>query len=268
MSVSLRACGLTLSLPYSVWSLSERRFLWSCLDADGFPPLLSCLTLSSESWICLCFIHSSIHSVIGELPVCLASFQVLGYRVEQDMIFSWERQPCNFRGHLLLGRREVLAERLSSLRSLGSSDLVESPLCRGPFVGHSVSSKCSPAPLSHLQRWPLRSHVRHSPLLPLRGQPHQTRLCAGLSVSVLCPLLLTSEWIFCLVSFPPFFLTLWLLLLQAWPGMSALGHLSWHMQDWASKATSPHLSDPVRTTEVLCYLHCLILVCSWHVRHI
>lgn len=178
------------------------------------------------------------------------------------------QQPCNFRGHLLLGRREVLAERLSSLRSLGSSDLVESPLCRGPFVGHSVSSKCSPAPLSHLQRWPLRSHVRHSPLLPLRGQPHQTRLCAGLSVSVLCPLLLTSEWIFCLVSFPPFFLTLWLLLLQAWPGMSALGHLSWHMQDWASKATSPHLSDLVRTTEVLCYLHCLILVCSRHVGHI
>lgn len=81
-----------LSLPRSVWSLSETWFLWSyCLDADGFPTLLSCLTLSSEWWICLCFIHSSIHSVIGELPVCLESFQVLGYRVEQDMVFSWGR---------------------------------------------------------------------------------------------------------------------------------------------------------------------------------
>ena len=59
-----------------------------------------------------------------------------------------------------------------------------------------------------------------------------------------------------------------LLVLQVWPGMSALGHLSWHMQDWASKATSPHLSDPVRTTEVLCYLHCIIFVGSRHVRHI
>ena len=77
MSVSLRACGLTLSLPYSVWSLSERWFVWSCLDADGFPTLLSCLTLSSESWICLCFIHSSYllnNSTICATPIIASLF--------------------------------------------------------------------------------------------------------------------------------------------------------------------------------------------------
>lgn len=111
-------------------------------------------------------------------------------------------QPCNFRGHSLLGRLEVLAERLSSLRSLWSSDLVESPPCRGPCVDHSESSECSPAPLSRLRWWPLHSHASHSPLLPFRGQLHQTRLCTGLSISVSCPLLLTSEWIFCCVISP------------------------------------------------------------------
>lgn len=158
----------------------------------------------SDGSACVSFILPFIQWSVSSL-CAWNHFQVLGYRVEQDMVFSWGRWAAaltNFRGLLLLGRREVLAERLSSLRSLWSSDLVESPPCRGPFVGHTLCPQGAVSSFESSAEVASAFSCQPLPTPPLTWSASPNSTVYRAEHQCLVPLLLASEWIFfCLVSF-------------------------------------------------------------------
>lgn len=64
--------------------------LITVLSAEGFPILLSGLTLSPGPWVCLCMRSFSVTELLLYAWLALVNW-VLEYRVEQDVAFSWRK---------------------------------------------------------------------------------------------------------------------------------------------------------------------------------
>lgn len=240
-----------LSLPRSVWSLSEAAVPCESLPISGcwwFSYLV--FSLYSHSWSTYA-VHS-FHSFSngGVIPMSPESFQILGYRVRTD---SAVRSGLSlFRRLLLLGRScENFHEGSWVAWGLCEAQiLVESPPCRGPFVGHSVSSECSQLLWCRLQSGPQFSYQPlPSPLTSLIKLD-----CVQGWASVSCAFASNFWWFhWCPVSFPLSSPLNTCYKAESRDGMSALD-TSWHLLGLGCIHKS-HLTFPMGDSRVQYYLH-------------
>lgn len=251
MSVSLRACGLTLLVPLSlvsVWDVVPVVILSGCWWFSHLTLLPHPLPWVMDLLVFHSFFHSFSDWWAPYVPGIVLGIGIQswtrhgiflrkagGSRVISEDTHYWEDMRCWQRdwvawglcdAQIWLSRLPAEVPVLATLSPQSAVQLLWVVCVGGLFVFMLATPRSSPFVVSFtkpdcVQGWASVSHV-------------------------LCFYLLSG---FSVVSFPPFFLTLWLLVLQVWAGMSALGHLSWHMQDWARKSTSPYLSYPVRATE-------------------